>query len=305
MQNLGQLYLVSEQYDKGISILEKWIEQSGSKNISPQIRVLLGNGYLHTQAYAKAASQFKQAIADVDHPQKSWIQLLAATYQQWEHTAEMADTLQQGLTLYPDEKPFWQQLAMAYRQMHDDKKAAAALALSCSAVACDSKDIAYLAKLYLYVGAPTKAADLIEAALHDGRVKGEADDWQLLAQSWQQARELDKAEQAYIEAAKRNKSSGDPDFRLGQIYLQQGKWQAAADALTGALKKGGLSSPGRTQLMLGVSHYYLGHAQQAMAAVEAAARYPDVEKEARRWQQQLRNTPLADKAGAGGKGTGG
>jgi tetratricopeptide (TPR) repeat protein len=296
MQNLGQLYVATEQYDKGIAVLEAWIGQSGGKDVSPHLRVLLGDAYLNKKDYAKAAAQFKQAIAGVERPEKSWIQLLAASYQQWGHYSETAEALQQGVAFYPDEKPFWQQLAMTYRQMHDDGKAAAALALSCNAGLCDTKDITYLARLYLYLGAPTKAADLLDTALQDGRMKGDGDDWQLLAQSWQQARELDKAEQAYKEAARRNASSGEPDFRLGQIYVQQGKWQAAADTLSAALKKGGLPSPGRAQLMLGVSYYYLGHTQQAMAAVEAATRHSDVEKEAQRWLKQLREAPVPDKA---------
>jgi hypothetical protein len=50
--------------------------------------------------------------------------------------------------------------------------------------------------------------------------------------------------------------------------------------------------------MLGVSHYYLGHMQEAKSAVEAATRYPDVEKEARRWLQQLRDAPVVEKAAA-------
>ncbi len=288
MQNLGQLYIATEQYDKGIAVLEDWMKQVASNDIRPQMRALLGNAYLHKQDYAKATAQFKQAIAAEARPEKSWLQLLAATYQQWGHNAEMVGVLQQGLALYPDDRVFWQQLAAAYRQMHDDNKAAAALALSCNAGLCEAKDIGYLARLYLYLGAPFKSADLLDTALHDGRIKGDEDDWLLLAQSWQQAHELDKAEQGYIEAAKQAKSSGNADFLLGQIYIQQEKWQAAAAAMAAALKKGQLTSPGRAQLLLGVSHYYLGHTEQALIAVETATRYPDVEKEARRWLQQLR-----------------
>ena len=115
----------------------------------------------------------------------------------------------------------------------------------------------------------------------------------LLAQSWQQARDMDKAAQAYTEAARRTTASGDADFRLGQIYIQQEKWQAAATALGEALKKGSLSSPGRVQLMLGMSHYYLGQHDQALAAIQASVCYRDVEKEALRWLQQLRAMPEA------------
>jgi tetratricopeptide (TPR) repeat protein len=293
MQNLGQLYIATEQYDKGITTLENWMGQAGHGDIPAQLRVLLGNAYLHKQDYAKAAAQLRQAVAGTQHPDKAWLQLLAATYQEWGHYAEAAEALQQGVALYPEEKTFWRQLAAAYRQLHDDNKAAAVLALSCNAGLCEAADIAYLAKLYLYLGAPDKSAGLLDAALRDGRMQGDEEDWLLLAQSWQQARELDKAEQGYIEAAKRATTSGTADFRLGQIYAQQEKWPAAAAALAESLKKGHLSSPGHAQLMLGVSHYYLGHTQQALTAVEAATHYSDVEKEARRWLQQLRATPMA------------
>jgi tetratricopeptide (TPR) repeat protein len=171
--------------------------------------------------------------------------------------------------------------------MNDDNSRCGT-ALSCDAGICEAKDITYLARLYLYLGAPAEAAPLVEAALSDGRPAEGADSWMLLAQSWQQARDMDKAARAYIEAAKRTKASGDADIRLGQIYIQQEKRQAAAAALTGALKKGRLSTPGPAQLMLGVAQYYLGHHKQAVAAVETASRYPNVEKEAKRWLRQLR-----------------
>jgi tetratricopeptide (TPR) repeat protein len=298
MQNLGQLYIATEQYDKGITVLEDWLAQAGNNDVPATLRVLLGNAYLHKQEYAKATAQLKQAIAGKEHPDKTWLQLLAAAYQQWGHDAETVQVLQQGVALYPEEKSFWQQLAAAYRQLHDDNKAAAVLALYCDAGLCEAADIIYLAKLYLYLGAPAKSGDLLDAALRDGRVKGEEDDWLLLAQSWQQARELDKAEQGYIEAAKRAKSSGTADFRLGQIYVQQERWRPAVAALSEALRKGQLSNPGRAQLMLGVSHYYLGETEQASTAVEAAIRYPDTEKEARHWLRQLRAT-AASRAGKG------
>lgn len=294
MQNLGQLYIVTEEYEKGITILENWMALAQPKDIAPHMRVLLGNAYLHQKDYAKAVAQLKQAVTEVDQPNKTWLQILASTYQQWGHYGEMAEVLQQAVIIYPEEKAFWQQLVAAYRQANDDKQAAAALALSCNAGLCDEKDITYLARLYLYLGAPVSAAHLIDAALRDGRMPDEADNWKLLAQSWQQARETDKATTAYIEAAKRTKISGDADYRLGQIYVQQEKWQPAAAALAEALRKGQLSSVGRAQLMLGVSHYYLGHTEQALTAVEAAVRYPDVEKEARRWLQQLRAMPAAE-----------
>lgn len=297
MQNLGQLYIVTESYTKGIAVLEDWMRRAKPREISPQMRVLLGNAYFHQRDYAKAVAQLNKAITAVDHPDKSWLQLLAGVDQQWGHYNDMADVLQQAISVYPGEKSFWQQLSAAYRQLHQDKKAAAVLALACNTGLCDGNDKIYLARLYLYIGAPVKSVHLIQASLKDGTLSGVAEDWQLLAQSWQQAREPDKAAAAYREAAKRSTDSGDADFHLGQIYVQQARWQAAADAFTRALKKGKLSSPGRTHLMLGVARYYLGQPDTALQSLKAAAGYKDTEIEARRWLQHVRPavTAAADK----------
>ena len=289
MQNLGQLYIATEKYDKGIAMLEDWIAHARPQAISPQMRVLLGNAYFHQRDYGKAAAQVKQAIAGVQHPDKSWFQLLAGIDQQSGRLAEQVSALKQAIDAYPAENAFWQQLAGAYRQMHDDKRAAAVIALACNAGLCDGKEKRFLAEIYLYIGAPVKSARLIEAALKDGSLTGEAGDWMLLASSWQQARELDKAESAYVEAAKRSKSSGAADFALGQINLQRQKWQAAADAFARALEKGKLSSRGRAHLLLGITQYYLGHRAEAQKSLETSLNYPDVEKEARHWLKLMRS----------------
>jgi tetratricopeptide (TPR) repeat protein len=288
MGNLGQLYIATERYDKGIAVLEDWMAGAKPAEIAPQMRLLLGNAYLHQGAYAKAAAQVKQAVTAAEHPDKSWFQLLASVYQQWGHYDEMADALQQAVAAYPGEKAFWQQLAGAYRLAHQDKKAAAVLALACDTGICDDNDKIYLARLYLYLGAPLKSAHLIQTGIDDGSLAGDADQWLLLAQSWQLAREPDRAVTAYTEAAKRSKDSGDADLRLGQIYVQQERWQAAAGAFSTALKKGHLTNPGRAHLLLGVAQFYLGQPQQAAASLSKAAEYKDVEKQARRWLAQIR-----------------
>ncbi len=293
MQNLGQLYIVTERYAKGIAVLEAWMTRAKPKEISPRMRVLLGNAYFHQRDYANAVAQLTKAIDAGDHPDKSWFQLLAAVDQQWGRYDAMADVLQQAITVYPAEKSLWQQLSAAYRQLHQDNKAAAVLALACDAGLCDDKEKVYLARLYLYVGAPLKSARLLQAGLKDGGLAGDADQWLLLAQSWRQAREPDKAAAAYMEAARHSPDSGEADFQLGQIDMQQSRWQAAADAFSRALQKGKLTVPGRAHLMLGVARYYLGQRDAALPSLEAAAGYKNTEKEAREWLQHLR--PAAGK----------
>ncbi len=292
MQNLGQLYIATEQYDRGITVLEQWMARARPAQVAPQLRVLLGNAYFHQKDYSKAAAQVQQAIKDVKQASRSWYQLLAAIDQQWGQLGKMAQTLQRAITAYPDEKEFWQQLAAAYRQDHDDKRAAAVLALACRRGLCGAEDKVYLARLYLFLGVPLKSAQVMRDALRDDALAAGAQPWILLAESWQQARELDNAARAYREAVKRAKDDGSASYRLGQLYVQQEKWQAAADAFTGALRQEHLSEPGRARLLLGISQWYLGHPRQAAEALVAAQHDPKVKAEARRWLAQIRRSPV-------------
>lgn len=306
MQNLGQLYIAIEHYDRGIAMLEDWMTRVPSTAVAPQTRVLLGNAYFRQKDYAKAAAQLRQAIAAVKRPDSSWYQLLAGVEQQWGRYAELVDVLQEAVAAYPEEKVFWQQLAAAYRQRHADKKAASVLALACRRGLCNARDQVYLAQLYLFLGIPLKSAQVLQAALKDDALGARAQPWLLLAESWQQALAFDKAETAYREAAKRSKDDGTPDYRLGHLYVQQERWQPAAEAFDRALRQGHLASPGRARLLLGVSLLYLGHRSEAAKALEAAARDSDVTAEARRWLRQARRsvrdagasqTPRSQKAG--------
>lgn len=296
MENLGQLYIATEQYDRGIATLEAWMGRARPARIAPQVRVLLGNAYFRRKDYAKAAAQVRRAIADVQRADRSWYQLLAGIEQQWGHYGDMAGALQQAVAAYPDEKAFWQQLAAAYRLHHEEGKAAAVLALACRRGVCGTEDKVYLARLYLFLGVPLKAAQVLWDALKDKTLAAGAEPWTLLGQSWRQAREPDRAERAYREAVRRSKADGNAGYALGQLYVQQEKWQAAADAFAAALQQGHLSQPGRARLLLGVSQWYLGHGRAAAAALEAARRDPEVKAEAGRWLAQVRQSanPIRD-----------
>lgn len=301
MQNLGQLYIATEHYDRGIAVLEEWMKRAPPTAIAPRIRVLLGNAYFRRKDYDKAAEQLRRAIAAVKRPDRSWYQLLASVDGQWGHYTEMADVLQQAVADYPGEKAFWQQLAAAYRRGHDDKKAAAVLALSCRRGLCSADEKVYLARLYLFLGVPLISARILQQALEDDTLRSRALPWMLLAESWQRAREPDKAETAYRQASDRSKEDGTPDYRLGQLYVQQEKWQVAADAFTRALRRGHLASPGRARLLLGVAQLYLGRVRESATSFEAAQRDPEVKAEARRWLSRARRSADQSQGVKGGR----
>ena len=113
----------------------------------------------------------------------------------------------------------------------------------------------------------------------------------LLAESWQQARELDNAARAYREAVKRAKDDGSASYRLGQLKYSRKNGRPPPMPSPGR-SPGTPSEPGRARLLLGISQWYLGHPRQAAEALVAAQHDPKVKAEARRWLAQIRRSPV-------------
>ena len=74
----------------------------------------------------------------------------------------------------------------------DYSGALATLQLAQHKIELDEKDILKLARLYLHKNIPYSAAQLLHKAMTDGRIKIDASNLELLANSWAAAREPEK-----------------------------------------------------------------------------------------------------------------
>jgi tetratricopeptide (TPR) repeat protein len=123
---------------------------------------------------------------------------------------------------------------------------------------------------------------VLEKALANGQVKGDADTWRLLASSHVQARDYDEAIPAF-EKASALSEDGKTDLELAQIYLQEERWDDARRALAAAIRKGKLDDPGRAQLLLGIANANRGRYAEAKEAFRAAGSDAKTEKSAAQW----------------------
>jgi len=94
-----------------------------------------------------------------------------------------------------------------------------------------------LAKLYLRLGMPDKAAVLMERGLYDRVIDPESENWQLLAECWLGVPDPARAAEPLQNAAE---LSGDADLfqRLGRLHLDLRRLKAAEAALRRALGGG-------------------------------------------------------------------
>ncbi len=283
--NLGQLYMAIEQYRKAIATLEPWLAKNSSSDA--QINVLIANAYAQLKQYSKALPFIKKAIAQTKKPDESWYQLNLALYYELENYSAAAQILKKLIAIYPDKKTYWQQLSSTYQQSKQFKKAASIQYLAYKKGLINSeKEISQLADLFLYIGAPYKAANLLQQGLTQKRIKSTSKNWESLANAWRMAKEFKKAITALETASKMNEK-GRLYQQLGQIHVQQEQWNKAISALKKAIAKGGLKDTGNSYFLLGMSYYELKNIEQAKKYFLAASKYSKNKKAALQWLKYI------------------
>ncbi|MDO8844707.1 MAG: tetratricopeptide repeat protein [Methylicorpusculum sp.] len=285
--NLGQLFMGAGQYAKAIDTLKPWL--AGNPKLDSETHVMLANAYSQLKQYNEALKHIKQAIQSSNKPDQAWYQLqLALSYELKDYDAA-ADVLRKLLSIYPDNKDYWQQLASVYHLGKEATKAVTVKHLAYKKGLLNSeKEILDLVNLYLLVGSPYKAGHILAKEINNNRVSNDSKHWELLANTWMQAREYEKALEAFELASKLN-GKGDLYLKVGRIYFEQRKWDSAINAFQKALAKGGLNQPGQAYLLLGTSYYESKQHDKARQAFEQARQNANSSDAANKWLNYLKS----------------
>lgn len=282
--NLAQLYLVQENYAKAIENFEIWF--AAAENPSADAHYMLAAAYLQANQPRKALPHARQAVAKEPQPKESWLQLLLSLDFQVEDYRDATSVLRRLLASFP-KKQYWLQLASAYSELGDRKRALATMELAYKqGMLTQENEIKNLAQLYLFNDIPFAAGKLLDEEMQARRVASTVDNWQMLANTWLQARERDRAAAALEHAAE---LSGDGNLyaRLGQVHAADEDWPAAREALAAALQKGGLRDVAQVQLLLGIANASESRWQEARKAFTAAQKYDKTRKAADEWLQHV------------------
>jgi tetratricopeptide (TPR) repeat protein len=167
-------------------------------------------------------------------------------------------------------KAYWTQLSSLYAHLEQEAKSLAVMQLAYAQDFLNkNSDLRALAQLYLYHSLPYRAGLVLEKAREDGFIETDALYWEMLANSWMLAREIDRAIEPLQTGAELS-DKGNLYARLGQLYLEREQWPEAAQALSSAIKKGGLSDEGTTHLLLAIAYYQQKQYSNATRHLQAA-----------------------------------
>ena len=291
---VAQLYNVVEDYDRALEQLDFWFCVS-NEDAKKQADVWALKASLHAQKedFAEAIPAIEQAIELREDPPESWWRMKLGMHFQLDQFRPAIDTLKVLIEDFsPDRKEYWVQMAGAYLEVNEKREAMGTLRLAYRRGLFDKgTDYTQLAGLLQEMNAPRQAAEVLQDGLERGLVESRKSNWEMLAGTWYQAREMDKSLAAYQRAGELS-DDGKIDFQRASILTAEEDWEEALDAATRALEKGGLSESqeGNAHLLVGMALFNLGSINEAEQAFNRALNYGRIRSAAREWLNHIQQT---------------
>jgi tetratricopeptide (TPR) repeat protein len=259
-------------------------------NPAPEPFILKAQNLYQLSRYKEMIEPVENAMRvarERDKPVKEdWYVLLNFAYFQDENYSMVRDIQKILLENWP-RKRYWFSLAGAYTELGEDNNLIAAYAAAQDQGMLEKdSEFTTMAQLYMQAEVPYKAAQLLEKEMEAGRVNKNAKNYRLLSQAWMLAMEDEKAIPALTEAA-RMSDDGELDVRLGNSYLNLGKYDECIEAVRTGLRKGGLKSTDNAQISLGMCLYNKRQYQAAITAFREASKTARSRRIAQQWIQVI------------------
>ncbi len=265
--------------------LDKWfasVEEPvlGASNMPAYIDAmsLYANCLYFLKEYKKSfeASQ-KLVRLSIEPNDQAWI-LLFAAQQEAGMNAEAAETFEMFIRKFPEKKDMWLQLTQAYLSSDQPLRAILTYQRAQSRGFQNSPaDYMNVFGLYYRLEEYSRASQLLESWIKEGKVEDNEDNWELVSVCMQNLRREDAVRKILDDARKRFKT-GNLDFQLAQYLWYDGKYKEGLEVASTAWKKGGLKKPGRAALFLATANFEQRNFKVAIEFFEKAQKSGDVEK---------------------------
>ena len=290
LYNMAQLYMATEQYKKAIETLDKWFKTAESP--TPDAYVLYGQAYYMLDDFKRALPPIEKAVALAKErgvePKETWYQLLRHIYYENGDKKKSLQMVELLLRNWP-KKIYWLQLAQMHAELNNEIKQLAAMeAAYRNGYLNQSRELENLAQLYLYHGAPYKAAKVLQKGMEDKIVENKKENWELLSTGWLNAQEYKKAIGPLTRAAEMS-GQGEIYLRLARVYNQLDDHENTVKAVQSALKAGGLRRPDDAYILKGLAEFELNRLADAKASFRQAAKSKNSEQMATSWIKFIEN----------------
>ena len=268
---MAQLFVQEEKYAEAATALENWIASEAMPNSAAYY--LLAASYYYQELFDKALPNAEKAVELAgDAPQEGWLSMLASLLIQKEDYVAAIPVMKRMVNMFPDKKTYWQQLSGLYLQQEAYSDALVVLEFAnYGGMLTEGREITQLADLYQLQEMPYRAAVMLEAAIEDGKLDKNQQNYEKLGNAWAAAREFEKAVPVFRDAAEQA-DDGELYMRAGQVQQQLTDWEGSVESFEDAIEKGGLKDEAYVEYLLGYSLYELDRFDEAKTHLQRAAR---------------------------------
>lgn len=284
--NLGQLYIVTSQFDEGIKTLETYVA-TACGTVPPEAHIFLANALSERKRYAEALPQINLAISKSKEIKEQWLQMKLAIAYELKDYKGAADSLVQLIVKFPQKPDYWRQLSSVLYEGKSEPESLAVLALAeRQGYLQKPAEIKNLFSIYMMLESPNKAGLLLESAMAKNTLPADETNLSSLSDAWINAREVAKAEATLKQLAGMSEK-GDYYYKLGAMYGDNERWQDSKGMLTKALQKGGLKRAGDVWMRLAVANYGMKDNNGAIEALQKATTFDESRAQANEWLKAL------------------
>ena len=315
--SLGQLYMVQEDYERGIQYVLQW--QKEIEKVTAQSYALLGQAYFSLEDYKKSLSSIETAIKLAEEegykPRENWYVIMAANISEMKSEIGEKESLRRQLPIYEilvnlyPKKLYFIQLGGVYGQLGRERDYMITLKAAHAKDFLDKEsEYKALAQLLLLNKNPYWAAEvlisgqkkmitIVDEETEEEKivpvVKDTEKNLKLLADSLRMAQEIDRAIPVLEKAASMSKD-GESYVLLGNLYLSEDKVNEAVASIKKGLEKGKIKNLSQVYLTLGQAYFELQEFEEAKKNFRIAARdkKKKIKTQANNWIKYTENEEI-------------
>jgi len=286
MYQLAQTQLVNDNYAAALELLTRFLTES--KSAKPEAYALQGNAYYRQDKFEEAIAAIKKALEGNPKPDKSWNQLLMASYFELDRPLEAASIAEAIAAQSPDDKVAQLNLANIYMQADQLDKAAGVFdRLRAAGKLTESKDYEIGYKLLANIdGREKDAVNLINEGLAKGILKPSFEVYNFLGQSNYFSDQIPAAIAAWTKAAPLDKN-GETYLNLAKVQAQEDGGSADAKVNARQALAKGISKQGEAWIVIARAEGDLGNRPAMIEAYREAAKFPETRDQASKILRQI------------------
>ncbi len=315
--SLGQLYMVQEDYKRGIQYVLQW--QKEIEKVTAQSYALLGQAYFSLEDYKKSLSSIETAIKLAEEegykPRENWYVIMAANISEMKSEIGEKESLRRQLPIYEilvnlyPKKLYFIQLGGVYGQLGRERDYMITLKAAHAKDFLDKEsEYKALAQLLLLNKNPYWAAEvlisgqkkmitIVDEETEEEKivpvVKDTEKNLKLLADSLRMAQEIDRAIPVLEKSASMSKD-GESYVLLGNLYLSEDRVNEAVASIKKGLEKGKIKNLSQVYLTLGQAYFELQEFEEAKKNFRIAARdkKKKIKTQANNWIKYTENEEI-------------